>query len=112
MNETQSADEWERPVEEPASFRQATDGAHTRVINPERNGVVEGVVVDDSAGVDRLCEAMIESTTEFDWRPGTPESLPEELRDGLRLWVRGFRAWDRGRDRRPDGSYSKNGYAS
>lgn len=56
---------------------------------------LEGVVVDDEAGIERFCQAIIESTTEFDWRPDAEHSLPEPLREGLRAWARRFRAWDR-----------------
>lgn len=58
---------------------------------------LEGVVVDDEAGVDRFCRAMIESTTEFDWCGDFEHSIPGHLREGLRRWAREFRAWDRER---------------
>lgn len=60
---------------------------------------IEGVVVDDEAGIESACQAIVESTTEYDWAPGMEHSLPEHLRAGLRAWVRAFRAWDRGVDR-------------
>jgi hypothetical protein len=56
---------------------------------------LEGVIVDDEAGVERFCQAIIETTTEFDWAPGMEHSLPEPLREGLRTWARKFVAWDR-----------------
>lgn len=57
--------------------------------------VLEGVVIDDSVERDRFCQEMVESTTEFDWEPGHPHSLPEHLRDGLRRWAEDLKAWDR-----------------
>ena len=56
---------------------------------------LEGVIVDDEVGVERFCQALIETTTEFDWHADSEHSIPEYLRDGLRAWVRQFHAWDR-----------------
>lgn len=61
---------------------------------PDRQPI-EGVIVDDEIGIERFCEGLIEGNTEFDWRPDTPHSLPEWLRDDLRRWARQFIAWDR-----------------
>lgn len=60
---------------------------------------LEGVVVDDEAGIESGCQAIVESLTQYDWRPGMDSSLPDHLRDPLRAWVRALRAWDRGADR-------------
>lgn len=69
--------------------------AELRAEREDRRIVLEGMVVDGEAGIERFCEAIVETTTEYDWRPGTPHSLPEHLCDGLRAWARAFVAWDR-----------------
>lgn len=58
--------------------------------------VHEGVVVgSDDERVERLCQAFIEFTTEYDWAEGGRYSLPSYLRDALKNWAWSFVQWDR-----------------
>lgn len=59
-----------------------------------RKRVIEGVVVDDRGSIERFCQAVVESTTEYDWTGGAHQ-LPDHLRDGLRAWAGEFIAWSR-----------------
>lgn len=42
----------------------------------------------------RLPQAMVESLTEFDFDPGHPNSIPDELRERLVRWCADLNAWD------------------
>lgn len=58
--------------------------------------IYEGAIV-DGPDFSRLAEAMVESTTEFDFAPGREWSIPDDLRRRLVEWCADLHAWDRAR---------------